>query len=82
MTALDRLKEKIEILKQSYQSVQEENRTIKAELSNTSNNDSELEMLKEQIALKNREIERLTSNISEKDTEIEAIIAKVETLLA
>ena len=82
MQAIDRLKEKIEAIKNSYQAAQSEIGRLKTELVETSGNTEEVDTLKSQLLSKEEQIQQLKHEIIEKDTEIEAIIAKVETLLS
>jgi len=82
MLAIEKLKIKIESLKQNFNQLQEENRALKAKLEQGTGEDVEaLEDLKELLAAKETEIAKLKNEIREKDVEIEAIITKVETLL-
>ena len=82
MLAIEKLKIKIESLKQNFNQLQEENRALKAELEQGTGEDVKaLEDLKELLAAKETEIAKLKNEIREKDVEIEAIITKVETLL-
>ena len=74
MTALERLKAKIDEWKSNYEAIAKENAALKAQLSANSNgttNCSELEA----------EIEKLQQEIEEKDIEIESILENVEALL-
>ncbi len=82
MHAIEKLKHKIEELKNNFNQLQEVNRSLKAELEGAAGSSEELEALKSQLSLKDEQIAQLRAEITEKDTEIEAIIAKVETLLA
>jgi len=82
MQAIERLKEKIEAIKNSYQAAQSEIDRLRAELVETGDNTEEVDRLKSQLLSKEEQIQQLKNEIIEKDTEIEAIIAKVETLLA
>ena len=80
MQAIERLKEKIEAIRNSYQAAQAEIAELREALAGASSS-AELEMLKQQLAERDAQIAALQSELAEKDTEIEAIIAKVETLL-
>ena len=82
MHAIEKLKLKIEELKNNFNQLQETNRTLKAELEGATGSNEELELLKRTLTAKEEQIQQLRAEIGEKDTEIEAIIAKVETLLA
>jgi predicted RNase H-like nuclease (RuvC/YqgF family) len=82
MSAIEKLKLKIEELKTNFNELHTENRGLKAELeSGAGSNEEELNRLKELLETKEKQILQLKNEITEKDTEIEAIIAKVETLL-
>jgi predicted RNase H-like nuclease (RuvC/YqgF family) len=82
MSAIEKLKLKIEELKTNFNELHTENRGLKAELeSGAGSNEEELNRLKELLETKEKQILQLKNEIVEKDTEIEAIIAKVETLL-
>lgn len=67
MYALQRLQDKIEELKLSFDILKEENEELKMQISN-------IVPLEEEIVL-------LRGELAQKDTEIEAIIAKIEALL-
>ena len=82
MHAIEKLKLKIEELKNNFNQLQETNRTLKTELEGATGSNEELELLKRTLIAKEEQIQQLRAEIGEKDTEIEAIIAKVETLLA
>jgi len=82
MNAIEKLKQKIEELKNNFNQLQEANAALKAELEGASGNGEELEQLKRTLLSKEEQIQQLRNEITEKDTEIEAIIAKVETLLS
>ena len=82
MTALERLKEKIESWKSNYEKMAAENAELKKELENCGGGSSEeLESLKAALREKESRIEALEQEIEEKDVEIESIIANVEALL-
>ena len=72
MSVLDRLQEKIELLKTNLEALKQENTDLKSEIEGVVHNQSELQNT---IALLRYELE-------EKDREIEEIILKVEALLA
>ena len=82
MNAIEKLKQKIEELKNNFNQLQEANAALKTELEGASGNGEELEQLKRTLLSKEEQIQQLRNEITEKDTEIEAIIAKVETLLS
>lgn len=67
MQALQRLQDKIEELKLSFDILKEENDELRLKVSN--------------IAPLEEEILVLRGELAQKDTEIEAIIAKIEALL-
>jgi predicted RNase H-like nuclease (RuvC/YqgF family) len=67
MQALQRLQDKIEELKLSFDILKEENDELRLKVSN-------IAPLEEEIVL-------LRGELAQKDTEIEAIIAKIEALL-
>ncbi len=80
--ALNRLKDKINELKNNYSKILEENKLLENELdSRSAGNNEELENLKIQLTNKDQEILSLHRNIEEKDAEIEVIIGQVEALL-
>ena len=82
MSAIEKLKLKIEELKTNFNELHTENKGLKTELeSGAGSNEEELSRLKELLETKEKQILQLKNEIVEKDTEIEAIIAKVETLL-
>ena len=72
MNALERLQEKIEQLKNSYNGIKEENGNLKAKLEESSQGQSEQQ----------NTIDLLRYELEEKDREIEEIILKVEALLS
>ena len=89
MTAIERLKEKIEgwksrirELEESNKRLQKEKEELVRELKECGGGDSrELKELKEQLALKEETITLLQQELRDKDEEIEDIITKVEALL-
>ncbi|SFV49961.1 hypothetical protein MNB_SV-6-1076 [hydrothermal vent metagenome] len=72
MTALQRLQEKIEQLKNNYHGMQHEIYELKQQLEALHNSQGE----------KQGAIDQLRAELDEKDREIEGIISKVEDLLA
>ena len=72
MSALERLQEKIEQLKNNYLGMQHEIGELRSQLDNTYANQGEQENV----------IGQLRHELEEKDREIEGIVAKVEELLA
>ncbi len=75
MTAIERLKAKIDEWKNNYEAIAKENEELKAKLENCSDgNTQDVTQLEE-------EIERLKQEIEEKDIEIENILENIEELL-
>ncbi|MEA3419316.1 MAG: hypothetical protein U9Q90_07935 [Campylobacterota bacterium] len=72
MSALQRLQEKIEQLKNSYDGMKYEVGELRSQLENASSGQNEQQNI----------INQLRGELEEKDREIEAIISKVEELLA
>lgn len=72
MTALQRLQEKIEELKNNYLGMQHEIGELRSQLEGVHANQGEQENV----------IGQLRNELEEKDREIEGIVAKVEELLA
>ncbi len=72
MSVLDRLQEKIELLKTNLDNLKEENTNLKSDMEGASHNQAELQ----------NTIDLLRYELEEKDREIEEIILKVEALLA
>jgi len=79
MTALERLKAKIEEWKSNYEQIAKENEELKAKLEGKGGANCE-ELEKEVVSLK-KEIEDLKQEIEEKDVEIESILENIEDLL-
>jgi chromosome segregation ATPase len=79
MTALERLKAKIEEWKSNYETIAKENEELKAKL-NSGESANCIELEKEIESLK-KEIESLKQEIEEKDVEIESILENIEDLL-
>jgi peptidoglycan hydrolase CwlO-like protein len=72
MSALQRLQEKIEQLKNSYEGMKYEVGELRSQLESASSGQNEQQNI----------INQLRHELEEKDREIEAIISKVEELLA
>ena len=82
MTALDRLKAKIEEWKSNYEAIAKENEELKAKLENCgSGSVQDVSQLEEEISRLNAQIEKLKQEIEEKDIEIENILENIEALL-
>jgi len=82
MTALERLKAKIEEWKNNYETIAKENEELKEKLENCSGGSvQDTTQLEEEIARLNAEINKLKQEIEEKDIEIENILENVEALL-
>jgi flagellar biosynthesis chaperone FliJ len=77
MSALDKLKEKIEAWKTKIDELEQENTDLKSQLEQAGENGE----LAEKLAECEQSVESLKSEIAEKDQEIEEIIEKVEMLL-
>jgi len=76
MTALERLKTKIEEWKNNYETIAKENEELKQKLENSGSSTCE-----ETVAKLEDEISKLKQEIEEKDIEIESILESVEELL-
>ena len=75
MTAIERLKAKIDEWKNNYEAIAKENEELKAKLESCGNgNVQDVTQLEE-------EIEKLKQEIEEKDIEIENILENIEELL-
>jgi len=81
MTALERLKVKIDNLKKNYKIAEKENEELKIELSKGNSNFQGTAELKNEIRKLKAEIVKLEQEIEEKDIEIESILENVEALL-
>jgi len=83
MTALDRLKAKINEWKTNYETIAKENEELKAKLENCSEGGSvqDVTQLEEEIDRLNKEVARLKQEIELKDIEIENILENIEELL-
>lgn len=67
MQTLNRLQDKIQAFRESYDALKLENKELRAQVDMTSLYEEEIAMLKQEL--------------SQKDAEIESIIAKIESLL-
>ena len=75
MTALERLKAKIDEWKKNYETIAKENEELKEKLENCGDgNVQDVTQLEEEIA-------KLKQEIEEKDIEIESILENIEELL-
>ncbi len=81
MTALERLKTKIEEWKTNYEAIAKENEELKAKLEGSAGSDANCKELESKVSDLEAEIERLKQEIEEKDVEIESILENVEALL-
>jgi len=81
MSALDRLKEKVEVWKTQIDTLEKRNKELEAQLKEAAGSD-EVEKLRATLSEYEATITALRNEIQEKDDEIEEIIAKVEALLA
>lgn len=82
MSAIHRLREKIDDLKANFLTIQKENEELKLQSEiPTQSDDKLISSLRSDIANRNQQIKELKDELAEKDEEIEAIITKVETLL-
>jgi len=76
MTALERLKAKIDEWKSNYETIAKENEELKKELENCADAGDAQE-----IANLKSQIEQLKDEIAQKDVEIEGILENIEELL-
>ncbi len=81
MTALERLKAKIDEWKNNYEAIAKENEELKAKLESSSGGSGNCEQLESKVAELEAQIEKLQQEIEEKDVEIESILENVEALL-
>jgi len=81
MSALDRLKEKVEIWKKRIEELEQENHALQAQLDQAVVGDNVDETLLSDLVECQNTVTALQEDIAEKDQEIEAIIAKVEELI-
>jgi predicted RNase H-like nuclease (RuvC/YqgF family) len=82
MSALDKLKKKIQAWKARIEELESENSALREQLEAAAQGGEEVEMLRKQLDEYAKTIADLQSEITEKDDEIEEIITKVEALLA
>ncbi len=82
MSALDRLKEKVESWKERIAQLEEENARLQEQLEAGAADSREVETLKAALNTCEETVASLRQEITDKDEEIEEIIAKVEALLA
>ena len=80
MTALERLKAKIDEWKANYENIAKENEELKAKLAGGSGG-GDCSQLEAKVEHLEAEISRLQQEIEEKDIEIESILENVEALL-
>jgi len=81
MTALEKLKAKIEEWKSNYEAIAKENEELKRQLANGGGSVQDTSQLEEEINRLNAEIKKLKQEIEEKDIEIEGILENIEELL-
>ena len=82
MSALDRLKEKVEVWKRRIDELEHENRELKKQADQVGvGNSDEVDALRAQLEVCQGTVTELRDDIAEKDLEIDAIIAKVEALI-
>jgi SMC interacting uncharacterized protein involved in chromosome segregation len=82
MTALERLKSKIDEWKNNYELIEKENIELKQQLKNGGGASvQDTTQLEEEIARLNAEVAKLKQEIEEKDVEIEGILENIEELL-
>jgi SMC interacting uncharacterized protein involved in chromosome segregation len=82
MSALDRLKEKVEVWKRRIDELEQENRKLREQTDQVGvGNSDEVDALRAQLEVCQGTVTELRDDIAEKDLEIDAIIAKVEALI-
>jgi predicted RNase H-like nuclease (RuvC/YqgF family) len=81
MTALERLKEKVETWKLHIEELEQANNELKAQLKQTAGTAEGSPELQTELETCRARIASLESDIADKDEEIEAIIANVEALI-
>jgi predicted nucleic acid-binding Zn-ribbon protein len=79
MSALDRLKEKVDAWKQRIEELEQENHNLREQ--DTHGGNGEIDALRAQLEGCQKTVADLRNDIAEKDQEIEAIISKVEALI-
>ena len=83
MSALDRLKEKIEAWKQRIDELESENHDLRTQLEHIPQTDGEeVKDLNAALEACHETVAALEKDIADKDLEIDAIIAKVEAMIA
>ena len=82
MSALDRLKEKVERWKERIAQLEEENRSLRERLEGAPGEESaDAQDLRSALEACRETVTVLEKDIADKDLEIDAIIAKVEALI-
>ena len=82
MSALDRLKEKVEAWKQRIDELEQENRELRVQADQADQGSGEeADGLRIQLEACQNTVTELRDDIAAKDLEIDAIIAKVEALI-
>jgi predicted RNase H-like nuclease (RuvC/YqgF family) len=81
MSAIERLKDKVDSWKDNFHRLQRENEELQKKLDKALSGGDEVKKLRAEIAEKNRIIDEMKKELESKDAEIEAIIVKVEALL-
>ena len=81
MTALERLKSKIDEWKSNYETIAKENEELKKQLGSGGGSVQDTTQLEEEITRLNAEVSKLHQEIEEKDIEIEGILENIEELL-
>ena len=83
MSALDRLKEKVEAWKQRIEELEQANQDLRAQLEQLpQRDDDEVGSLNDALEACQERVAVLEKDIVDKDREIDAIIAKVEAMIA
>jgi len=82
MTALEKLKDKIDLWKSRIAELEELNDQLQLQLDERSGNNTDCTELENKLAEHEQTIKSLKQELLDKDDEIEEIIAKVEALLA
>jgi predicted RNase H-like nuclease (RuvC/YqgF family) len=82
MSALDRLKEKVDAWKLRIEELEQDNKELRKQVDHTgAGNSDEVDDLRVQLEACQNTVTELRNDIAEKDLEIDAIIAKVEALI-